>query len=348
MKVFKESFKISKETLESLKNIEVEPEVIERIRKELKTDLRNYFNMPEDLIVNVTDLYEPRAEIIDSFINNISSLYDIISLCQVSLKNSKLGNRILVFNLSNYFNCHGLINGWCSCTKQCYAGRLEFRQFKKNIKNTIFYLYCKYSPLKAELYNLFELGVKKAVNKELTAVNTALYELQAIRFNEVGEIRDIQDLQYLNRFVRIFKDEVRESIKAYTYTTNPTIKTFSSPSIVINLSLGYKTERLDREVESLKNYIKWKCNDREELIRLSNSYTMIIKKPEEIKEVFNKYHGYKSISLCHGNCRSCKLCSKYNNIVVFIEHGNKSHETLKQEIAEAYEILESLKEGAEA
>ena len=346
MKVFKESFEISKETLESLKNIEVEPAVIERIKKELKTDLRNYFNMPKDLIVNVTDLYEPRAEIIDSYIDRIGSLYDIISLCQVSLKNSKLGNRILVFNLSSYFNCHGLINGWCSCTKKCYAGRLEFRQFKKNIKNTIFYLYCKYSK-KAELLELFELGVKKAVNKELTAVNTALYELQAIRFNEVGEIRDIIDLQFLNRFVRIFKNEVREGIKAYTYTTNPTINTYSSPSIVINKSLGYNLKPLDDEIIKTEAFKLTEIKTPEAMKEIRNSYTMIIKKPEDIKEVFNKYHEYKTISLCHGNCRSCKLCSKYNNIVVFIEHGNKSHESLKQEIAEAYEILESLKEGAE-
>ena len=342
MKVFKESFKIEPEVVEQLKAIEVEPEIVEEIRKELLKDLKNYFNMPEDKIVNVNNLYESRAEIVNNYIDSLVTLWDIVEFAVVSFNNSKLGNRIAVFNVAGYFNCHGLINGWCSCTKTCYAGRLEFRQFKKTIRNTIFFLYCKYS-IKAEIYSLFEIGIKRATNKGLLEVNTVLYEVQAIRFNEAGEIRDLIDLSLLNRVVRVFREELGRAIKAYTYTTNPAINTFSSSAIVINKSLGFNLKALDTEVNNIKNCRKYNINEPEEIRKVSNSFTVIIKEPEEIKDIYNKYHAYKSISLCSGSCRTCRKCSKYNNVVVFLLHGNKSKEQLQQEIGKAASILNEIK-----
>ena len=344
MKVFKESFEIDKKELERLKNIKVDPEIIEKIREELKSDLKAYFNMDVSLIVNVNNYYDSRAEIIDNYISSLESLYDIALMAVVSLKNSKLGNRILVFNTAGYFNCSGLHKGWCNCTKYCYAGRLEFRQFKKTVRNTIFFLYCKYS-VQAELFDLLEIGIKMATNKELQEVNTVLYELKAIRFNEAGEIRDSIDLNMLNRVVRIFK-RAGCNIKAYTYTTNPEIWTNSSSNIVINKSLGFNLKPLDKEIKRAENLKKYTSPlDIDQVKAVNNSYTLIIERPEEIEGIYKKYGAYKSVNICTGNCRTCRKCSLLNNIVVFILHGNKSKERLQAEIKEASEILERCREG---
>lgn len=311
MKVFNDKFEVDSK---QFKNIPVDAEVMEEIKNILLNDLESYFSMPTHLIYNVNNLFEPRAEIILSYLDSIHTLEDLLNMAVTSLGNSKLGNRILVFNLSCYFNCYGLKTLNCTCTKNCYAGKLEFRQFKKNIRNNIFYLYCKLTLN----FDLFKEGIKTATNKQLQKYNTALYELSAVRFDEVGEIEDMLDLEFLRVFRGIFEGIIKT---AWTYTTTPWINTHDIAGITINKSCGF-------DLDLIKND--------------GNSYTCIIERPADIRKVWERFHHDFKISLCTGTCRICRKCTLKNNIVVFILHGNKSHEVLMEEIKEAEAILRSL------
>ena len=312
MKVFKERFDIN---IKEFEDMPVDQTVMDEIKQLILNDLESYFNMPTHLIYNVNNLFNVRSKIVLKYLDSIHTLKDIINMAVTSLGNTKLGNRILVFNLSCYFNCYGLKTLNCSCTKNCYAGKLEFRQFKKNIRNNIFYLYCKLT----KNFKLFEIGIKTATNKALEDKNTALFELSAVRFNEVGEIEDSLDLEFLRVFLKIFEGIIKTS---WTYSTSPFIKSNMIEGCTINKSVGFNYDLID--------------------IESNNSYSCIIESPKDIKAIYEKFHPYFKISLCSGTCRVCRKCTLKNNIVVFILHGNKSHEVLMDEILEAEGILKSL------
>lgn len=304
----------SNKDIKILKNIDVEPEVLDSIKADLMADLIKYDALSPDLKYNVNPVFKWHSEVIDSIFEGITSLYDVLMLVRFSF-NTKLGNKILIFNLSAYFNCYGIHSKSCSCSKICYAGKLAIRQLKKTISNYIFYQYVK----RTSNLKLLELGIIYGVNKAIESVKGSISDLKAIRFNEVGEIKDSLDLFYME-LIYYYLRQFKKNLKAYTYTTNKEfINLLKTSDIVIRISAGLKPEAIDQDYY--------------------NSWSVIVE-PENIQAIKKAVEskGFKFV-LCQGTCKKCISCSHKYNVIGFVNHSGTSSEALKLKINECMELI---------
>lgn len=190
--------------------------------------------------------------------------------------NKKIGNDTIIFNIDSATNCISKKLGLCQLpdTKQCYALRAEI-QYKQTLE------YRKRQNKFWDAMNLIDF-----IN-DIIKIKDKYPNIKYLRFNEAGDIRNINDLRYICFIALKLKTY---GIKVYTYTA-----------------------RID-----LYQLIKTGSNDLKEFI--SNS-EIIINGSGFMWH--NKYKTSNNIPpnnlKCPGNCKNCKLCKTRMNKTINVE-----------------------------
>ena len=143
-----------------------------------------------------------------------------------SIGNAKLPKTTLIFNLGTWFNCPGRKGGFCEICEKCYDKSPEVR-FKDRLKERI----------EQEIY--FRAIPAHVIGMQLAKIikeyNTPrrIYKIDRIRFSEVGELRNQNDLEKITLISNIV--ESLTNVKSYTYTHNKNLNfDIYRPSLTIN------------------------------------------------------------------------------------------------------------------
>ena len=298
----------------SILNEPVNIEILDNIKADMLQDLNSYEALDISLKYNVNPVTEWYMEVFDKIFSKVETVADLINLARFTF-NSKLGNKVIIFNLSCYFNCYGLLNNNCSCSKICYAGKLAIRQLNKTVSNYIFYEYVK----RSGRLDILEYGTITAINKAVAEVKGSFTDIKSIRFNEVGEIATAEDLFYIE-LIYYYLRQYKGSLKAYTYSTSLHLKDlFKTSDITIRLSKGFNYKALD------SSYY--------------NSFSVIVE-PETVLEakVEAEAQGLKFI-LCCGTCKCCQSCNLKNTVVGFVNHSGTTKKQLELKIKQCQDLL---------
>ena len=302
-------------------NMSLNDNILESIKDDIYKKMYDYNEfIPVEFKRNTESKFKWHSDVVESLFKDLKTYDDLSHYLIFSLKNKKLGNKILRVNKSPYFLCDGLLNGWCTCTKQCYAGKLEHFQLNSNLKNYIFIEYVKKTGNK----ELLEMGIIRGVNDAVDDVNGCFSDIKAIRNDEAGEISDLKDLrvfEYIYDFLRQFKSSLRD----YTYSTNPyLIDEFKDSPIVIRKSAGFEYDLIDSSL-----YSDWSA---------------IINTLDDLKTLYDiAIKNNLNIMVCGGSCKCCLACTKKNTIIVFVNHSKTTEKQLKVKIEKAQAFLRDLK-----
>ena len=187
----------------------------------------------------------------------MSSRYGQVGNFNYSLGNTKLPTTTMIFNMSSASNCPMRSECKFGQNGTCYALKAEIQ-----------YPACKPYRERQSSY-----WYSNNVNQIISDIQTALKrhkKVNAIRFNESGDMRDTADFRKLNKIANAI------NVPVYTYTHNRnviskiTMKDVSS-NLSINISFpnskkgGFNTYCLDTEYAKTQNVISCpgsckKCN----------------------------------------------------------------------------------------
>ena len=180
--------------------------------------------------------------------------------------NKKLPKTTAIYNIGTWFLCPGRLQGYCELNDVCYAKCREIMGsvIKSRLNN---YLFWKTND--AETIAEF---ICYSIKLETLKRN----KINLLRFNEVGEIEDQQELEKMVKISNIVY--WKTGIKSYTYTHNR--------------GLNYDIERPNLTI----------CGSG---FMVDNRFTVV--KPEDYKEYVNNNNCVE----CPQNCEYCgSICSK--------------------------------------
>lgn len=180
--------------------------------------------------------------------------------------NKKLPKTTAIYNIGTWFLCPGRLQGYCELNDVCYAKCREIMGsvIKSRLNN---YLFWKTND--AETIAEF---ICYSIKLETLKGN----KINLLRFNEVGEIEDQQELEKMVKISNIVY--WKTGIKSYTYTHNR--------------GLNYDIERPNLTI----------CGSG---FMVDNRFTVV--KPEDYKEYVNNNNCVE----CPQNCEYCgSICSK--------------------------------------
>lgn len=180
-----------------MKELEIEKQIV---TTEIKEQLEKL--QPEKGLTNVKN-----------FKNKVQwALQNITPQLHFTIGNAKLPKTTLIFNLGTWFNCPGRKEGFCELCEECYDKSPEVR-FKDRIKGR----------LEQEIY--FRAISAEKIGEQLTRIITThnnkkriKHKIDRIRFNEVGELRNQEDLEKIIKISNIVYENT--GVKSYIYTHN--------------------------------------------------------------------------------------------------------------------------------
>ena len=184
----------------------------------------------------------------------------------ISFGNKKLPKTTGIYNIGTWFLCPGRLQGFCELSTQCYA---KCREVMGSVISSRLNNYYYWKSNDAETIAAFISYSIKAEQLKGNKVNL-------LRFNEVGEIEDQEDLVKMVKVSNIVYNNT--GVKSYTYTHNR--------------NLNYDIERPNLTV----------CGSG---FMIDNRFTVV--KPEHYKEYIDTHNAIE----CPQKCKLCgSICSK--------------------------------------
>lgn len=184
----------------------------------------------------------------------------------ISFGNKKLPKTTAIYNIGCWFLCPGRLEGYCELHEVCYA---KCREIMGNVIQSRLNNYYFWKINDAETIAMFIVYSIKAEQLKGNQVNL-------LRFNEVGEIENEEDLLKMIDISNIVYSLC--NVKSYTYTHNR--------------NLNYNIERPNLTI----------CGSG---FMVDNKFTVV--KPEDYKEYVNNNNCVE----CPQKCELCgSICSK--------------------------------------
>lgn len=184
----------------------------------------------------------------------------------ITFGNKKLPKTTAIYNTGCWFLCPGRLEGYCELNEVCYA---KCREVMGSVISSRLNNYLFWKTNDAEKIAAFIVYSIKAEQLKGNEVNL-------LRFNEVGEIEDQQELEKMVKISNIVYENT--GIKSYTYTHNR--------------NLNYNIERPNLTI----------CGSG---FMIDNRFTVV--KPEDYKKYVQDHNCIE----CPQNCGDCgSICSK--------------------------------------
>ena len=184
----------------------------------------------------------------------------------ITFGNKKLPKTTAIYNLGTWFLCPGRLEGYCELATVCYAKCREVMGsvIKSRLNN---YLFWKTNSAKT---------IAEFISYSIMAEKMKGNPVNLLRFNEVGEIEDQNELEKMVKISNIIY--LKTGVQSYTYTHNRNLNfNIKRPNLIINGS-GFMVD---------------------------NRFTVV--KPEEYKKYVQDHNCIE----CPQNCEYCgTICSK--------------------------------------
>ena len=196
----------------------------------------------------------------------------------ITFGNAKLPKTTCIVNLGTWFNCAGRKEKFCELCEKCYDKSPEVR-FKQRTKDR----------LEQEIYwraTDADTFASKLINKIEKYNEKTKYKINLIRWAEVGEIRNQEDLE---KIIEV-SNEVFEylGIKSYIYTHNKNLNfNIDRPNLTINGS-GFM---------------------------IDNEYRVVKNKEQE----YNNLSDLSNKRECICDCTQCSYCSRKDSFILIEE-----------------------------
>lgn len=184
----------------------------------------------------------------------------------IAFGNKKLPKTTAIYNTGCWFLCPGRLSGFCELSTECYA---KCREVMGSVIQSRLNNYYYWKNNKAETIAEF---ICYSIKLEQLKGN----EVNLLRFNEVGEIEDQEELEKMIKISNIIY--MKTGIKSYTYTHNRNLNfDINRPNLTINGS-GFMVD---------------------------NKFTVV--KPENYKEYVDTHNAIE----CPQNCGDCgSICAR--------------------------------------
>ena len=183
----------------------------------------------------------------------------------IAFGNKKLPKSTAIFNLGTWFLCPGRLEGYCELSTVCYA---KCREIMGNVIQSRLNNHYFWKSNSAETIAMF---ICYSIKTEQLKGN----KINLLRFNEVGEIEDQQELEKMVKVSNIVY--LKTGVQSYTYTHNRALNfNIERPNLTINGS-GFMVD---------------------------NCFTVV--KPENYKEYIDTHNAIE----CQQNCGDCgSICA---------------------------------------
>ena len=184
----------------------------------------------------------------------------------IAFGNKKLPKTTGIYNIGTWFLCPGRLEGFCELSTQCYA---KSREVMGSVNKSRLNNYLFWKTNDAEKIAMF---ISYSIKAEQLKGN----EVNLLRFNEVGEIENQEDLEKMVKVSNIVY--YNTGVKSYTYTHNRALNfNIQRPNLIINGS-GFMVD---------------------------NCFTVV--KPENYKEYIDTHNAIE----CQQNCGDCgSICAR--------------------------------------
>lgn len=239
---------------------------IEEVRKEYWLELWKL--QPERGLKNVKNFRK----------KGIWALKNMNPKLHVTYGNAKLPKTTCIVNLGTWLNCSGRKEGFCEICKECYDKSPEVRfkeRTKDRLEQEVFW-----RTLNAKTFGL--ILAREIANHN----NKTKNKVNLIRWAEVGEIRNQEDLIKIRDVSNIINELL--GIKSYIYTHNKNLDfDIDRPNLTINGS-GFMVD---------------------------NEYRVVKDKEEE----FNNLSDLSNKRDCVCDCTICSYCSKKDSFILVEE-----------------------------
>ena len=180
--------------------------------------------------------------------------------------NKKLPKTTAIYNIGTWFLCPGRLKGYCELSTQCYAKCREVMGsvIKSRLNN--YYFWKSNNAETIAKFIVYSINVEKMKGNQVNL----------LRFNEVGEIENQEELEKLVKISNIVY--ALTGVKSYTYTHNRNLNfNIDRPNLTVNGS-GFMVD---------------------------NRFTVV--KPENYKQYVKDHNAVE----CPQNCEYCgSICSK--------------------------------------
>ena len=184
----------------------------------------------------------------------------------ITFGNKKLPKTTAIYNIGTWFLCPGRLEGYCELSTCCYA---KCREVMGSVISSRLNNYYFWKANSAETIAMF---IVYSIKTEILKGN----KVNLLRFNEVGEIEDQQELEKMVKISNIVY--WKTGIKSYTYTHN---------------------RRLNFDIDRPNLTI---CGSG---FMVDNKFTVV--KPEDYKEYVNNTNCIE----CQQNCGDCgSICAR--------------------------------------
>ena len=184
----------------------------------------------------------------------------------ISFGNKKLPKTTAIYNIGTWFLCEGRLKGFCELSVECYA---KCREVMGSVISSRLNNYYFWKSNDAE-------RIAEFISYSIMAEKMKGNEVNLLRFNEVGELEDQEDLVKMVKVSNIVYNNT--GVKSYTYTHNRALNfNIERPNLTINGS-GFMVD---------------------------NRFTVV--KPEDYKQYVESHNCIE----CPQNCEYCgSICSK--------------------------------------
>ena len=150
----------------------------------------------------------------------------------IAFGNKKLPKSTAIFNLGTWFLCPGRLEGYCELHDVCYA---KCREVMGNVIQSRLNNYYFWKGNSAETIAMF-------ISYSIMAEKMKGNEVNLLRFNEVGEIEDQQELEKMVKVSNIVY--LKTGVQSHTYTHNRALNfNIERPNLTINGS-GFMVDNM--------------------------------------------------------------------------------------------------------
>lgn len=126
----------------------------------------------------------------------------------ITFGNKKLPKTTAIYNIGTWFLCPGRLEGYCELHDVCYAKCREVMGSVISSRLNNYYFWKSNSAEKIAMFISYSIMAEKMKGNEINL----------LRFNEVGEIENQEDLEKMVKISNIVYDNT--GVKSYTYTHN--------------------------------------------------------------------------------------------------------------------------------
>ena len=160
---------------------------------------------------------------VKSFKQNYQKAFNTMHpIPHVAFGNKKLPKTTGIYNIGTWFLCPGRLEGYCELHQECYA---KCREVMGNVISSRLNNYLFWKTNDAEKIAMF-------ISYSIMAEKMKGNEVNLLRFNEVGELEDQEDLAKMVKVSNIVHEKT--GIKSYVYTHNRELNfNIERPNLVI-------------------------------------------------------------------------------------------------------------------